>query len=540
MADITREIDRIQEVWESYDLNSYFRERWNREDFEEIVNSERYKESFPEKKLDRKFRELLRPFHYFFGSKTIYCKLSRIAEDEEGENEYIFSVINPRMISVDQAFFGDEFNPEGKTSYSIIDLLYKPYIYELSFPNVPDFVKEAEEGVWYEIKIAKHDWFLLTVDERKERFGEEEGGGRYNGFEAERDLNEEELKEFRQKYDIYSGRLSYGASPLDIRKVNIRWYKTIAISIGKPLDLNDKTVNDYCAKQSPVAINNQIKKLFHNDSHRKVIVKRFGQANAIIVKNEKKNGDKVSFAFDLGLPLDINLEFDADNNVDTVASQIFDSVNLSSFNPQVIFISHWHLDHYRAVYTLNRDVYLGKKASVWIVPKYMAKNSSSPLSTDRLISFLINTKKVLFVDEPNKPNYFEEIYNSSSVSLYRVKKDSKLNNDCIILQLNQTLMTGDCDYENWVYDCKRTDTVKCLIVPHHGDLSSKTPTEESKLKTDYANLEYAYFCVGKNEYGHPEDEIKEMFEEASHLYVPNVLYTNDSQRRRRDFVFIDK
>lgn len=64
------------------------------------------------------------------------------------------------MLEADKAFFSE------RVKYDVLDILYKPYLYELSIGK-PDINLELKKGSWYEIKITK---------ERKKDKNEDVGG----------------------------------------------------------------------------------------------------------------------------------------------------------------------------------------------------------------------------------------------------------------------------------------------------------------------------------------------------------------------------
>ena len=69
---IAQALEDIEEIWSSNSPQKYSRLTWEKEQFDELIQAPLFKTIFPEKKLDRKFRKMLKPFIFGKGDKTIY------------------------------------------------------------------------------------------------------------------------------------------------------------------------------------------------------------------------------------------------------------------------------------------------------------------------------------------------------------------------------------------------------------------------------------------------------------------------------------
>ena len=62
MSDIVEDLKRIENIWNTNNLKKFIDQKWEKEEFEKIIQSPLFKTIFPEKEIDRKFRKLLKPF----------------------------------------------------------------------------------------------------------------------------------------------------------------------------------------------------------------------------------------------------------------------------------------------------------------------------------------------------------------------------------------------------------------------------------------------------------------------------------------------
>lgn len=498
MSDIVEDLKCIENIWSTNVLYKFIQQTWEKEEFEKIIQSSLFKTIFPEKEIDRKFRKLLKPFIFEKGEKKIYCKYNGIRFDGE-EPTYIFSALTKEMVDVDAAFFNENSNV-----YSALDLIYKPYTYELSFDEelTPEFFKDKEEDTWYEVKVKKY----------KEK----------------------------EKDKIY-GKISYGASPLDFQEIEIEWGKEVASTIVKGFYTpTQRQIDSYYISQPAGTVDGWLDWLFENNTHRFLSVCRVGQANAVLGINENSN-EKRQFAFDIGLPNDDFIKLDATGGIDRKSTGLYDEDVLANFKPRVIFISHWHADHYKGAFIMPRDTYIGNCTAMWIVPSY--KLSNKQYNANRLVGYLMKTGHIAFMEDGFS-------YDKNGVSLYRVKKgDPKdLNNDCILLQLNKTLLPGDCHYDNWPADYGKVkngssvsiNKMENVTVSHHASGGSVTNLSEPKLKPLFNISEaIAYVCVGNNKWKHPNSNVLNMFKDTAHLGFQDVIRTDDDTRKKTDYLIID-
>ncbi len=487
--DLLKTISDLETVWKSNDPFVFKGLRWSREEFEAILQSDVFRALFPEKEIDRKFRGILKPFIFERGEKTVFCRYTRDHNDNSIETE--ISALTTEMIEADKLFFY-----ERTAEKNALDLIYKPYTYELSFDEKLSerFYHDYEENTWYEVVVRKYE--------------EKEPGKVY-------------------------GRLCYGASPLDYQTVEIEWTKKIATVIpSKQFEITQDDIDNYYNAQKPDLITGWLDWLFNNNQSRLLLICRVGQANAVLGINELASPkENRRFAFDVGLPNDNNIKWSG-ASVDRKISGLHDEGIIELSNPNVVFISHWHTDHFKGAFILPRNVYTGKNRAMWIAPYYKVNGKNN--NANRLVAYLVETGQIAFVGDVYS-------YSKNNIALFRVKTSdpSDLNNDCILLQLNSTLLPGDCFYENWPTNYGMQNNIKNLIISHHASKSSCSVNTESKLRTIFKNgTNKAYVCVGMNDWGHPDGGVIDMFSDAGRLGF-DVISTLDCNRQKMDFVIHD-
>ena len=79
--DIEQELKELDELLKLNNPDKYVEHKIKKEDFDELISSSIYRETFTERELDRRFRELLKPFRFEHGEKEIYCRFTKPPED---------------------------------------------------------------------------------------------------------------------------------------------------------------------------------------------------------------------------------------------------------------------------------------------------------------------------------------------------------------------------------------------------------------------------------------------------------------------------
>lgn len=499
--EILEEINKISEMLKNPKLEVLKEHMWDKESFDEIISSPVFNAAFPERLLNSKFREMLKPFIFEKGSKTIYCRRyisEELEEDEENkENDensskkfgYRYMAITPGMLETDNVYFE---NLETSDARSVLDILYKPYFYELC--------SDEDLGIdckWHKVVLSKN-------------VGNEGAMGK-------------------------KGRLAFAASLFQFKEVYIQRIEKADPDISYKLD--DITI----PADADGKINNVMDKFFKNVSESYLMVHRVGQANCVSGYNTMADGSNKCFAFDVGFPIDINLRFSTGGQIDKAATGIYDDAYVGNIlAPDLIIISHWHQDHYKAAYTLKRSVFNGKSASEWIAP--VCAQGKCNASLNRLIVFLAKKQKIFLVSE-KYPGYSQ----TSGDYIMCRGKGKNLNESGLMLKMNNTLLTGDCSYENWQINqinAAKPNTVKNIIVPHHasGKSLKQIGTVPQKLQQAAAKSgrDKAVICVGYNKWGHPNKNVIDIYEDKNMLKFRKVLRTDDKNLNGNDFIIKDK
>jgi Predicted hydrolase (metallo-beta-lactamase superfamily) len=521
-VNILEEIYKIENAWSTSDLIKLNEVLWHsKEDYDEIINSPVFKMSFTEEQLNRKFRDILRPFIFNNNQKTIYCKFE-IEESAEG-NRPIFSATTSDMLHVDKQYFSE------RDGYSILDILYKPYFYEVSF-NIDELLKmKYEQGVWYKVIIYKTNDYSKSNPEIIDN--------NTNASESI-DINKDNIisqNDVDSTNDIISGYIAFASSPFEFQKIEAKWGDAVDFEIENGLTETVTDAND-------ADINLELDNCFKNVIKSKLSIMRVGEANAIIGYNEissanQPNPQKI-FAFDLGFPNSDNIIFENKhkNSVDCNATGLHDYAKYKNVNPNLIIISHWHCDHFVGAFMLDRTAYKGNTASKWIAPHYYDNKQNN--NANRLVSYLIRNDIISFVGDGYKGYSGNGNYNLFRVNIRstygnptrrkngitKLKNGDFKNNDCLLLQLNKTLLPGDCYYEYWPtqFGIKVNNDFENIIVPHHGAYTSLIENSSNvSINTDniikgiYNIRKKAIICTGNNGYGHPSDKVIQLYQKLN-------------------------
>ena len=218
-----------------------------------------------------------------------------------------------------------------------------------------------------------------------------------------------------------------------------------------------------------------------------------GQGNCIYLV-PKNAGKQKKFFFDVGASCYPNNQ--AANEAKAAVKAAY--ANIGSSYPDFIVLSHWHRDHYNLIYKFNNLV-----TCPWIIPAFPAK---FPKSNTSVLNVL--RKKNLF-------HLFGSIEASRLIqgSIVHCEKGSgsDCNNSGLLIQMQQTLLPGDCGYMHWPSTFAAGQKFRYMVVPHHGAHIYKTEAA-SKGKPLPPNVTAAldhaaevYVCTGENNYGHPTE-----------------------------------
>lgn len=404
--------------------------------------------------------------YQLFHNRKKYLRFNRW-QIGEGRVIYIFSVLTAQLADFDRAYFDGKFRVEAEeislyddTVDRVIDTLYKPYYCEA--------VIELNE---YE-------------DKEKRKIIEEGMNGKWNLI---REYDEPTNNSFPIE-------IHFSASPFMIKKMYAEWEATLGEDDKKEVKsvfdkFEGKNLN-YIGQPDGKATFDD---LFQNVTESNVHVLRVAQASANYCFTT--NTETHKYYFDVGLPTDGNmltgdgLKFLEDK----IVKGYFEKAE-----PEAVILSHWHSDHVKGAFTMKDAA-----AMVWLAPVFKVSRKANPESVNRLGSYIYSKKQLASIPVNQNP-----IYTCGVFSLYH-GVGRGINDKGFMLQLNSTLLPGDCKCDCWPqgFGKKVSDPkykYKNLVFPHHGADMKDTNNRIDCLQNSCDTK--VIIPTGYNpHYGHPAD-----------------------------------
>lgn len=400
--------------------------------------------------------------YQLFHDQKKYLRFNR-REEEEEKVIYTFSVLTAQLAEFDRAYFEKKLRvgAEAISLYDnpverVIDVLYKPYYCEA--------VIELYE----------------CEDREKRRIIEEGMNGEWN-------LISEYDEPTNNSFPI---EIHFSASPFTIKKMHAEWYA----ALGKKDKKQVKSVFDKFKEKDLDYTSQPDGKLIFEDIFKDVKksyvhVLRVGEASAnhCFTKNTKTH----KCYFDVGLPADQNML--TDEGLKFLEDKIVKGY-FAKNGPEAVILSHWHNDHIKGAFTM-KDV----AAMVWLAPVFQIIPKTNSESVNRLVCYIYSKKKLANIQAAQNP-----IYVCGDFALYHGVGNT-LNDKGFMLQLNSTLLPGDCQFNFWPQGFAKTKfKYKNLIFPHHGanmkDKNNRIDCLENSCDTKVI-VPTGYNCS----YGHPAD-----------------------------------
>ncbi len=440
------------------------------------------------------FKKVLFPNLYTL-SKYPETAYVRVADEdtEDSESEYVtLELYTDQMIDINRRFFVER-KPDKE---DWVDYVYKPYFFSI-------VVKRSE------INIKKGEIRLI----RLKKMSDEPVTGDYC------------------QAVLFNAASEAEGRGVDIKLENI----TVSQDIEDALKMTDAEVDlelNNVNKTSYPNIDNRLKSvfddIFHNASKFEIDIHTVGNANMIECRNDRN----VSFFFDFGIPNNPNLRkaFDSIGQVKAYYSFINDNPRIN--DTKYFILSHWHGDHFSGLYCVSDDFW--KKDHLFIAPE-MVSNEISVGYHKRLVAFMIRKGLLIIIPKDYNNQLVYDSNNGCRIMKgkgYKIKRNGTRvedpNNSSLVIQLKNTLMSGDCDCVCWPDDYGKDNgrykIFKQIVGPHHCGEDSITA---DFVNSDLCNVSdqdtVVYFCVGANTYNHPYSD---QYEFVRNNITGNIVMTN--------------
>jgi len=472
-----------------------------------------------------------------------------------------FSALSKQMAAVDEAYFETSKSNEAledgaftEKTHSLLDILYKPYFYQVSIDFPKDKLPEKlSANYYYLIPVYNLDRLKKATGATATELIAELTAKTESETETEptvgTELTAEPTAETESAKEFYCGRIAYAGSPLVYQNILVDWTNAIISDdsnfdeilkeyVGNNFSLKPLTTNYPITETDEQVIENVFNQTF-NDTIDKLSLRvyRVGQANFIIGSISTNKSQKKTFAFDLGYSTDSFFKFKSNHPLTEADLGIYDTNVLpeSASNLELVMISHWHQDHYKATFTFSRDFFRGR--TKWIAPfhEYQSPDSTVDYTENRLIAYLIKQKCILFV-----PSKYTGYQNGNYILCRGIDpantnlKPTKgtLNSTSLILRLNKTLLPGDCACKFWPDILKNSSSnssaLEYIIIPHHGSETDKDDLTTILNALYTGTKENAYVCVSKvSKDNLPVDDIIEKYEGLGFTIVKTCEGTDE-------------
>lgn len=183
-----------------------------------------------------------------------------------------------------------------------------------------------------------------------------------------------------------------------------------------------------------------------------------------------------------------------------------------------IFITHFHEDHAEGVIPLINNIridniFIGYEDN----KNYLYKEIMYSANKYNIKVNKISEGDLIHIDNYNKIEVLNPLYN---VSADNIENENNLSLALILKSYGKSIFfTGDIEKEveyRMVND-NRINKIDVIKVPHHGSSTSSTSELVNKIKPSYAVIQ-----VGKNNFGHPNDEVLERYRQ-----IGTQIFRND-------------
>ena len=158
---------------------------------------------------------------------------------------------------------------------------------------------------------------------------------------------------------------------------------------------------------------------------------------------------------------------------------------------------------------------------MWIAQIYNNDERREEISANRLVAYLLKLGKIVFMPEGYcyKSGNYRLCCGTWDSKYEKIKLTEIDNHNSLLLQLNKTLLPGDCACECWPISYSTLLSVDYIVVPHHGSKYPSADEVRNKLALKTNGCGKAYICVGEeNRYHHPNDDkvnlYKTLFQEV--------------------------
>ena len=218
----------------------------------------------------------------------------------------------------------------------------------------------------------------------------------------------------------------------------------------------------------------------------------------------------------------VDLFFDC--AIDNSASQKYVPIvnTISKEKPNVIIISHWHLDHYNLIANLIQD----NDNLTHIYHRQPVGNYCIPNQIKFIFIQIQNKVKIKEVNKTNVQNHELSSLGINDIIMY-VADDTKsnlsqsdyINDTCIMLSIgnnkigNRIFLPADASYDCWPDDPALYANLNRFVLPHHGFLGFGDPNNSYLKKYNVKNLKFIRLFFSSS-YPYPVDSHQKYLETA--------------------------
>lgn len=457
-------------------------------------NRGKFEGTLSNKTMRRWLAAKLLPHGKWNQNQIVYANID-IPEDEvseynisEQEKEGIpreplsISLFTPEMYKADKDYYMEESDP-------ILKAVYAPYCYRFTLGRCGE--SKNQDSVGREERYCSFEELCARV--------KEVNGDKNRWFRAQLFKTEEEAKNagmgepLRGEVEFICGStsienaylcISSGEVPPEVTGFYERSTDSFSDSIPNATGSNGPA--------TPPPSNGGAAPVPSGKSRYQIKLYNIGQGNCIYLR-PKRAGIQKKFFFDVGATCYPNDQKANETRGEVRAAY----ANIGASYPDFVILSHWHRDHYNLIYKFNNLV-----TCPWIVPDFSVK---FPMSSTSMLNVLKKNNLLHLFGSAAA----DQLIQRSGIMDCVKASGPDCNSSGLLVEMEQTLLPGDCEYRHWPSGFATGKTFQYMVVPHHGahiHKNGKSKASQSSIPTALDQAAEVYVCVGENIYRHPADD----------------------------------